>query len=94
MYTKFSKDCFCYDFFSYIALFVGYENAIGCLKSLVLTFALMDRRLSVEEAVHLSLLETEFQVKIVTISNHLHPSPVPFLARPSDPSTSLALLPP
>ncbi|XP_033630129.1 ATP synthase mitochondrial F1 complex assembly factor 2-like [Asterias rubens] len=41
---------------------VGYENAIGCLKSLVLTFALMDRRLTVEEAVHLSLLETEFQI--------------------------------
>ncbi|XP_038047228.1 ATP synthase mitochondrial F1 complex assembly factor 2-like isoform X2 [Patiria miniata] len=40
---------------------VGYENTVSCLKSVVLTFALMDRRLGVEEAVTLSLLETEFQ---------------------------------
>ncbi|XP_022092573.1 ATP synthase mitochondrial F1 complex assembly factor 2-like [Acanthaster planci] len=41
---------------------IGYENMVSSLKSLVLTFALMDRRLSVEEAVKLSLLETEFQI--------------------------------
>ncbi|XP_030841010.1 ATP synthase mitochondrial F1 complex assembly factor 2, partial [Strongylocentrotus purpuratus] len=41
---------------------VGYENAIECLKSLVLTFALMDREITVEEAASLSRLETEFQI--------------------------------
>nr|XP_054763343.1 ATP synthase mitochondrial F1 complex assembly factor 2-like [Lytechinus pictus] len=41
---------------------VGYENAIQCLKSVVLTFAAIDREISVEEAVSLSRLETEFQI--------------------------------
>lgn len=49
--------------YDYNCLLVGYENAIECLKSLVLTFALMDREITVEEAASLSRLETEFQVK-------------------------------
>ncbi|XP_070581078.1 ATP synthase mitochondrial F1 complex assembly factor 2-like [Ptychodera flava] len=40
---------------------VGYESAVQSLKSLILTAALIDRHLTVEEAVSLSRLEYAFQ---------------------------------
>ncbi|XP_071489879.1 ATP synthase mitochondrial F1 complex assembly factor 2-like [Diadema antillarum] len=42
---------------------IGYENAVDCLKSVILGFALMDREITVERAVSLSRLELEFQIQ-------------------------------
>ena len=42
--------------------FVGFEYAITQLKSVVLSLGIIDRHLSVEQAVLLSRLEEEYQV--------------------------------
>ena len=43
------------------ALF-GFVFAVESLKSVILTLAVMDGKLGVEEAVHLSRLEVDYQV--------------------------------
>ncbi len=52
-----SLDRDCVDYF-----LPGYQQSVESLKSVLLTTALVDRLISVERAVHLSRLETEFQV--------------------------------
>ncbi|XP_006821816.1 ATP synthase mitochondrial F1 complex assembly factor 2-like [Saccoglossus kowalevskii] len=42
---------------------VGYESAVQCLKSLILTAALIDRCISVDQAVDLSRLEFTYQTQ-------------------------------
>ena len=47
-------------------LLVGYLQAVDCLKSFVIGTAVIDRELSVEQAVDLARLEQEFQASCVT----------------------------
>lgn len=59
---------FTIEFASYVnvaVFFSGLEFVINQLKSLVLSFALIDRHLNVEEAVLLSRLEEEYQVWLI-----------------------------
>lgn len=48
-------------------LFQGFAFAVDALKSILLTFATMENKLTVEEAVALSRLEVNVQVRNVMI---------------------------
>jgi len=45
-------------------LFIGYLQAVDCLKSFFIATAVIDRELPVEQAVDLARLEQEFQVRL------------------------------
>ena len=45
-------------------LFIGYLQAVDCLKSFFIGTAVIDRELPVEQAVDLARLEQEFQVRL------------------------------
>ena len=47
---------------------VGYLQAVDCMKSFVTATAVIDRELSVEQAVDLARLEQEFQASLNNIS--------------------------
>ena len=54
---------FTYYYYYYMCYYhTGYEQAVECLKSFVIGTAVVNRKVSVEEAVRLSCLELEFQV--------------------------------
>jgi len=44
---------------------VGYLQAVDCLKSFIIGTAVIDRELSVEQAVDLARLEQEFQASLL-----------------------------
>jgi len=44
---------------------VGYVQAVDCLKSFVIGTAVIDRELTVEQAVDLARLEQEFQASVL-----------------------------
>lgn len=46
-----------------IFIFIGFVFAVDVLKSLILTMACVERKLTVEEAVKLARLEEEFQIE-------------------------------
>jgi len=46
----------------YVLVWAGYLQAVDCLKSFVIATTVIDRELSVEQAVDLARLEQEFQV--------------------------------
>jgi len=45
----------------------GYLQAVDCLKSFVIGTAVIDRQLTVEQAVDLARLEQEFQVSSLMV---------------------------
>jgi len=45
----------------------GYLQAVDCLKSFVIATTVIDRQLSVEQAVDLARLEQEFQASILVL---------------------------
>jgi len=49
-------------------LLTGYLQAVDCLKSFIIGTAIVDRQLTVEEAVDLSRLELEFQARYLAAS--------------------------
>jgi len=46
---------------------VGYLQAVDCLKSFAIGTAIIDREISVEQAVDLSRLEQEFQASLLAL---------------------------
>ena len=48
-------------------MLTGYLQAVDCLKSFVIGTTVIDRQLSVEQAVDLARLEQEFQVSLSTM---------------------------
>lgn len=45
--------------------FSGFKQAVETVKSLIITLALMDKQISVKQAVELSSLEQEYQVTLL-----------------------------
>ena len=50
-----------------LVLLAGYLQAVDCLKSFVIATTVIDRQLSVEEAVDLARLEQEFQASLLMV---------------------------
>jgi len=48
-------------------LLVGYLQAVDCLKSFAIGTAVIDREISVEQAVDLARLEQEFQASLLVM---------------------------
>jgi len=46
---------------------VGYLQAVDCLKSFAIGTAVIDREISVEQAVDLARLEQEFQASLLAL---------------------------
>ena len=49
-----------------IACFAGYTHCVENLKSLIIATCLMNRQISVDEAVYCSRLELEYQVSVTS----------------------------
>jgi len=47
-----------------VLFLVGYLQAVDCLKSFIIGTSVLDRELSVEQAVDLARLEQEFQASL------------------------------
>lgn len=48
-----------------VLLLAGYLQAVDCLKSFVIGTAVIDRELTIEQAVDLARLEQEFQASLL-----------------------------